>query len=52
MKATIQSFLDIASSLASESNYDRLLARVSKEMSEITGAKSACCICTNRKKMR
>ena len=40
MKATIQSFLDIASSLASESNYDRLLARVLKEMSEITGAKS------------
>jgi methyl-accepting chemotaxis protein len=40
MKATIQSFLDIASSLASENNYDRLLARVLKEMSEITGAKS------------
>jgi hypothetical protein len=40
MKATIQSFLDIASSLASENNYDRLLARVLKEMSEITGARS------------
>ncbi|MFZ6767378.1 HD domain-containing phosphohydrolase [Undibacterium sp. Di26W] len=40
MKATIRSFLDIASSLASETNYDKLLARVLKEMSEITDAKS------------
>ncbi|MES2037218.1 MAG: HD domain-containing phosphohydrolase [Pseudomonadota bacterium] len=40
MKATIRSFLDIASSLASETNYDKLLARVLKEMSEITEAKS------------
>ncbi|MFZ6734316.1 HD domain-containing phosphohydrolase [Undibacterium sp. Ji42W] len=40
MKSTIRSFLDIASSLASETNYDKLLARVLKEMSEITGAKS------------
>ncbi len=40
MKATIRSFLDIASSLASESNYDKLLARVLQEMSEITEAKS------------
>ncbi|MFZ6656689.1 HD domain-containing phosphohydrolase [Undibacterium sp. TJN19] len=40
MKATIRSFLDIASSLASETSYDKLLARVLKEMSEITDAKS------------
>ncbi|MFZ6677271.1 HD domain-containing phosphohydrolase [Undibacterium sp. Tian12W] len=40
MKSTIRSFLDIASSLASETNYDKLLARVLKEMSEITEAKS------------
>lgn len=40
MKATIRSFLDIASSLASETNYDKLLARVLQEMSEITDAKS------------
>ena len=40
MKATIRSFLDIASSMASETNYDKLLARVLKEMSEITEAKS------------
>ncbi|MFZ6642689.1 HD domain-containing phosphohydrolase [Undibacterium sp. TC4M20W] len=40
MKSTIRSFLDIASSLASETNFDKLLARVLKEMSEITEAKS------------
>ena len=40
MKSTIRSFLDIASSLASETSYDKLLARVLQEMSEITEAKS------------
>lgn len=40
MKTTIRSFLDIASSLASETNYDKLLARVLQEMSEITEARS------------
>jgi len=38
MKSTIRSFLDLSVSLASESNLDRLLARVLDELSSVIGA--------------
>jgi len=38
MKSTIRSFLDLSVSLASESNLDRLLARVLAELSSVIGA--------------
>jgi HD-GYP domain-containing protein (c-di-GMP phosphodiesterase class II)/HAMP domain-containing protein len=38
MKSTIQSFLELSTSLASENNFDRLLDRVLEELSEIAGA--------------
>jgi len=41
MKATIQSFLGIARDLAGETNFDRLLASVLRELSEITIADTA-----------
>ena len=41
MKATIQSFLDIASNLAAETNFNTLLATVLRELSEITAADTA-----------
>jgi len=41
MKSTIQSFLDIASNLAGETNFNTLLATVLRELSEITMADTA-----------
>ncbi|MBC3862554.1 hypothetical protein H8K32_10620 [Undibacterium jejuense] len=41
MKATIQSFLDIASNLTGETNFNNLLATVLRELSEITIADTA-----------
>ncbi|QLG89705.1 GAF domain-containing protein [Chitinibacter bivalviorum] len=38
MKSTIHSFLDMSTSLASETNFERLLARVLNELSDIAGA--------------
>ncbi|WP_157669408.1 HD domain-containing phosphohydrolase [Chitinibacter sp. GC72] len=39
MKSTINSFLDLSTSLASETNFERLLERVLNELSDIAGAK-------------
>ena len=41
MRSTIHSFLDIASNLAAETNFDTLLGKVLRELSEITIADAA-----------